>query len=174
MKKKNIKVEGFIRPGFHLKGNIDAQAKLLYSLGSSARVRVRDIVRMAKKPSCPFHPNFTWDVKRAANAYWNEQAQYLIRGIGYRLIDVKHDRVISECRTAVSLVYDVSASRPHTSPRILVQTADMLADPKTRYAILNLAVAELESFIAKYGTLAEMAGVIKVARRVIVKLAKKI
>lgn len=41
------------------------------------------VVQDAKRKDSPLHQHFTWDVKKAAHAYWLDQARTLIRSVRY-------------------------------------------------------------------------------------------
>lgn len=47
------------------------------------RLTPQAVVEDAKKPSSPLHDEFQWDVKKAAYAYWIDQARTLITSVYY-------------------------------------------------------------------------------------------
>lgn len=49
------------------------------ALEKNGRVDPNDLISAAKHRSHPCHRDFTWDVERAAEERWRDQARYLIR-----------------------------------------------------------------------------------------------
>lgn len=45
------------------------------------KLTTRAVIEDAKNPKSPLHSCFTWDVKKAAMEYWQEQARNLIRSV---------------------------------------------------------------------------------------------
>ncbi len=111
-------------------------------------VTPKDIVDEARSRSSVLHRYFTWDDHKAAEAYRESQAQYLLRGIEIRIIS-NHKMIIT--RAFVS-IRDEHRYEPIRS---------VLEVPAWREGLLNGALAELQSFKRKYATLKELAGLFK-------------
>lgn len=112
-------------------------------------LRPRDVVEAARDPQSPLHGYFCWDDHEAAERWRLEQAQALIRA-AVTIVREDHPPV----RAFVSLVADrAPGGGPYRA------TADVLAAPDLRSALLEQAKRELAAFRRKYAVLSELAKV---------------
>lgn len=60
--------------------------------GRTGQLRASDIVEDAKKKTSPLHSLFDWNVRRAAEAHWKEQAREIIRSVKM-VVETTHYRI---------------------------------------------------------------------------------
>ena len=142
------------KSGSHV--SIDAQAageemeklRTLYN----GRLETQMVVEAARDEHSPLHDHFEWDDTKAASAYRNDQAAYLIRCI---TVEVDNGLgLASPVRAFVSVKRD--EDRSYTS----VQHA--LSDSELRAQVLASAWAELEAWRKRHAELIELAKVFAV------------
>jgi hypothetical protein len=71
---------------------------------NDGRLTPEAVVEDAKNKDSPLHAHFTWDVKKAAQAYWIEQARTLITSVR---VEMRTDETVV---TSVAYVRDPSAT----------------------------------------------------------------
>lgn len=115
----------------------------------NGRLEASDVVRESRDPTSPLHPAFEWDNDRAADAYREDQARYIIRHIAVEMPSRKGDD--APIRAFVSVVRDTD--RSYTS------TAHALSDTELRQQVLDSAWRELEAWRNRHAELIELAEV---------------
>jgi hypothetical protein len=111
------------------------------------------IVDAARRRRSPLHKAFEWDDESAADGYRREQARYILRSIKVVYLETE-DKEEKTVRAFVRLSND----EPY-QPMIHV-----LSDPAKAARLLVKARAEMQSWIARYESLEEIAGIVKIAR----------
>lgn len=119
---------------------------------NDGRLTPEEIVKRAKSRRNPLHGHFTWDDSEAAHKYRLNEAQYLIRHLVYTPAETNH-----QVRQYSLVQAPKSAPAPR---RYYTDTEQAMSDPEFRKQILDNAMADLKRFRAKYGALAELAGVV--------------
>lgn len=85
-----------------------------------------DVVAAAKRPRSPLHKYFEWDIKRAAEQHWLEQARYLTRSVLVCWVNDKRGQPVEEHVRAIFSVHPAPASTDETpkgSVRVFRTTA---------------------------------------------------
>jgi hypothetical protein len=128
---------------------------------NGGQLHPQDVVGDARDPKSVLHPHFEWDVRKAAEAHWLDQARVLIRSI----------RVIDE---------DVD-DRPR--PAFLSIRADdgvgyrafkeVLASADLRQRLLEGAQRDLDAWTQRYRELREIVEMVEPARRELRRRASK-
>lgn len=104
------------------------------------------VVEDAKPETSPMHPAFTWDVQKAAQKCWEEEAGYLIRHI------VAVDDDGKEGPSFVSVQRD-------GRPQAYESTQSAMEDATIRKQVLDGALAELKAWQRRYHRLKELADI---------------
>jgi len=154
-----------------------AKAAFIRSLeDSSGRLEPEKVVEAARPPGSPIHEDFEWDVKKAAQQHWIEQARTLIRYVRFE--------VITETETIVVPYYIVDPDRaPKTQTsceltsfkgqraralRVLEDEVDRIAAAieRARKVALVLGVGpDLDTMLLNLETIAERARAAKAASK---------
>lgn len=113
----------------------------------NGRLEAADVVRESRDPTAPLHPAFEWDNEKAADAYREDQARYMIRSITVAMPSRKGED--APVRAFVSVVRDTD--RSYTS------TAHALSDTELRQQVLDSAWRELEAWRQRHAELIELA-----------------
>lgn len=74
----------------------DTQAKELDRIrrkSKDGKLHWQDVVKVAKDPKSCLHREFTWDLKRAAEELWAEQARDLIQSYTIRVMESHPQRI---------------------------------------------------------------------------------
>jgi hypothetical protein len=120
-------------------------------------LRPEDVVDFARNPATALHAAFTWDDTEAAKAYRLYQARQIIR-VSVVLLPMEPQ---VKYRAFVSLKDDRYHDRGYRS------LVTVLADGDLRQAMLAEAVVDMKTFIQKYKSLKELAGVFAEMEKVI-------
>ena len=122
----------------------------------------KKIITAAREPSHLFHPHFTWDVQRAAEERWMDQARILIRAI-----HIEDDR--TEDGTAPAFVsINGEAGTRYWAIKDVVKSKDLID------LVLKAAHRDLEAFEKRYRTLTDVCAVVGRAKTIVKrKLARK-
>ena len=115
-------------------------------------VSPQKIVAEAKKKSSPIHRFFTWDVKKAAQERWLDQARYYSRSVAVVYVAPK-----TQEETVVRAFH--SASSKDGAPRYFSLT-DVMSDDKLKAQVLKAAHTELQSWVTKYQIYTELAAIV--------------
>lgn len=65
----------------------DVKEAAILALQRDGDVDADDLIAAARDPTHPCHDDFTWDVGRAAEERWKDQAQALIRRVRFAVIE---------------------------------------------------------------------------------------
>lgn len=122
-------------------------------------LRPEDVIEYAKDPTTNLHDAFTWDDSIAANAWRKHQARQLIR-VSMEFLPMDPP---TKYKVFLSLKEDRYNDRGY---RAMV---DVLADGDLRQVMLSEAIMDMETFMQKYDTLKELAGVFAEMQKVIKK-----
>lgn len=112
------------------------------------------VVAAARDPRSPLHSHFTWDDSKAAIAHRLWQARSLIASVEF---EPTEDR--APFRAYVHIRNDGEADGRY------VATVDALADPETRKAVLQRALADLDRVRERYEQLSELASIWRAIRK---------
>jgi hypothetical protein len=124
-------------------------------------LRPEDVVDAARDRKSPLHEQFDWDDSEAAGKWRIHQARQLIRvTVTYR------EEVKQNVRVFVSLTPDRENDGGGYRSMVAV-----LSDSESRKQLLADAMAELNTFEAKYRALDELAGVFAAIRSTRKKVA---
>lgn len=108
------------------------------------------LVEEAKKRSSPFYRHFTWDIKKAAEERWLDQARGIIRCI--RRID---DDTGEDAGRAFLSVNNKGIAY-HSTTKVMTSR-------EMQFAVLRQARADLKSFTIRYSQLRDICALVKVA-----------
>jgi len=114
------------------------------------------ILKEARKPKSPLHSFFEWDPVKAHSFYLRERARELIRKWYVQKQLVENTVLV---RGAVSLYVDDEESEGRAPTRAYFGTDHVLRSSTLTQKMLEVALAELESFQRKYATLTELSAV---------------
>lgn len=118
-------------------------------LSAEGRLTPRELVDESRDEDAPLHKAFEWNDAKAAEAYRETQASYIIRSV-----EIVREDVSGPVRAFVSLEVGEDGARTYQS------IEPTLRDAEGRDAVLAAARRELEAFRRKYGTLKELADVL--------------
>jgi len=118
------------------------------------RVTAQDLVKDGRRQGSPLHDYFEWDDAAAGAAFRVEQAKYLLRHleIGMKIND----------RTVLMRAFH-SVVLAQEERQVYVTLERVLAETDLRDQVLKEAVREIRAWQAKYGHLADCAGIVKPA-----------
>jgi len=144
---------------FRLRGRLDATAvgKELDELRKQhGEATPKRMWRKAQSDSSAMHGGFTWNIHKAAEERWEEQARYILQ---HHILDTVDDvKVEGEVRsTHFILGKPTSGTKPDGG--VWVHTADEMRTDEGRKTLLNMALRELAQFKQKYSWLEELANV---------------
>ena len=112
-------------------------------------LRCKDVVAFAQaQPESALHSQFMWDVERAAQSHWLQQARSLIR-IHVRVLEGNNEPV----RAFVSLMDDRSQEGGYRTIEAV------MADPQKRAALVAQALREANAWRNRYAQLQELSSI---------------
>lgn len=123
---------------------------------NGGRLETQIVVNAAKSSRSVLHKHFEWNVERAANAHWNDQARKLIASI--RIV-ADHGTEKRMTRGFVSISDDDGRAYHH------LETVLTNRDLQLRF--LQRAEADLNSFERRYRQLKEICELVEVARETV-------
>lgn len=124
------------------------------SSANRGRLEPEAVWKAAKARGHPLHKHFEWDVQKAAEAHWTDQARGLIR-----IIRIEEPEQADPVRAFLSVRDETgTAYRPTASIR---RSADMQA------ALLKQAERDLDAFERRYRSLADICAIVVEAREAI-------
>lgn len=115
-------------------------------LASEGRLTPKELVDESRPEDAPLHGEFEWDDARAAEAYRETQARYIIRSIELILEDGE------EKATPVRAFVAMQDAEPNE----YTQLTAVLDDDLRREKLLHKALQELLAFKRKYKSLTEL------------------
>ena len=143
------------RPGCHLK-KLDAEKCYgeieSFRSASGGEITAEALVDAARDEGLEIHKAFEWSDKKAAAEHRKNQARYLMRSIA-----VKH---VNAPGQPVSRAFEVSRVDPEDSRnrrKVYSTTAEIMADPESRAALLSRALADLQALRVRFKSLQELA-----------------
>lgn len=142
------------KQGSRLSGDAQEVGEVCAKLERKGDLTPKALVDASRSEKSPLHGYFEWDDEKAAEAYRETQAAYLIRSV---------EIVVSGSAEPVRAFVSVTAEGGERS-YMDVQAA--LSMQETRDEVLDRALAELRAFERKYNTLSELAGVLEAIRKV--------
>ena len=125
-------------------------------MSSNGELTPKALVDASRPEDAPLHKAFEWDDEKAAEAYRETQAAYIIRHI-----EVKREDMEEPVRAFFT------APTMSTTPCQYHSVEAILHDADGRDALLDSARRELEAFTRKYRQLAELADVIAAAEKLL-------
>lgn len=111
-------------------------------------IKPEAVVEFAKNPKTELHKHFTWDVDKAAQRYWVEQARAIIQEV--RVTIIHNDKEV-EHRCVISLMPD--RKQPGGGYRML---EDVMNDKQLHKEYLRTALLEFQALKRKYEKLTEL------------------
>lgn len=70
--------------------------RAIRSLEKNGKVDPEDLIAAARNPTHPCHGDFTWDINKAAEKCWRDEARRLIRMVGFTLkVEDSGQRVVN-------------------------------------------------------------------------------
>ncbi len=70
--------------------------RAIRSLEKNGKVDPADLIAAARNPTHPCHGDFTWDINKAAEKCWRDEARRLIRMVGFTLkVEDSGQRVVN-------------------------------------------------------------------------------
>lgn len=143
---------------FRLKETLDADAvgRELDALRRRGDTSPEAIWRHARSRRSAMHDAFTWDVQRAAEERWEDQARYILRH--HILATIDDEPVVGEVRSTLYIPGE-GEDGPDYEHGEWVYVPAALSEDEGRQRLLGLALAELEYFSRKYQHLSELANV---------------
>lgn len=123
-------------------------------LSEGGKLATHTVWREAKKKSSPLHNAFTWDVDKAAEERWADQARSLIRAVVEVEGDAERTAFINVCvRSAATEIQDEAVERYYQAVRVVasspVEYESALAASRTRLASAQNALQELLGLASK-------------------------
>lgn len=137
----------------HLSGDAQAVGEHLAELERNGPLTPRAVVDANREEGALLHGYFEWDDSVAAELYRESQAGYIIRMV----------EVVVQGAEPTRAFVSVTAKG---GDRSYMNVEAALSHSDTRQEVLDRALAELRAFEKKYGTLAELAGVLEEIRKV--------
>lgn len=124
-------------------------------LESKGKLTPKALVDVSRPEDAPLHKAFEWDDAKAAEAYRETQAHYIIRSI-----EVMPEKAKEPVRAFLAApLLDDGQQRCYKSTELILKDMD------GRAALLESAKRELMAFSRKYRQLAELSEVITAAER---------
>ena len=118
-------------------------------MSANGELTPRALVDASRPEDAPLHAAFEWDDEKAAEAYREGQAAYIIRSI-----EGEHEGMEEPVRAFFTVpTMGGEAYQYHSVEAVL-------KDANSREALLARAKRELEAFVRKYGQLEELAEII--------------
>lgn len=128
---------------------------------ADGHLRPQAVVEAAKDEASPLHQHFEWDVQKAAEAHWLDQAREIIRLV--RVID-DDDEEDAAPRAFLSI-----SDTEGTSYRAYSEIMD---SSDLQHAVLKQAKRDLEAFRRRYRGLQAVCDLVKVAEDAVDEVAR--
>lgn len=125
-------------------------------LSADGRLTPHELVEVSRPEDAPLHKAFEWDDAKAASAYRESQAAYIIRSV-----EVKREDMDEPIRAFFTVPTTSGQSYQYQSVEAILRDAD------SHDALLDAAKRELDSFTRKYRNLAELAEIITAAEKLL-------
>lgn len=125
-------------------------------LDAKGNLTPKALVEASRPEDAPLHKAFEWDDAKAADAYRETQASYLIRHI-----EVRHEGMPEPVRAFFTAPTTEGISYQYHSVETILRSAE------SRESLLEAAKRELEAFTRKYKQLAELAEIIDAAEKLL-------
>ncbi|MBR3223727.1 MAG: hypothetical protein IKF78_00205 [Atopobiaceae bacterium] len=125
-------------------------------MSANGELTPKALVDASRPEDAPLHKAFEWDDAKAAEAYRETQAAYIIRSIEVEREDMPEP--VRAFYTAPSM---------SAQPYQYYSVDAILRDSNGRDALLDAARRELEAFTRKYRQLTELADVIAAAEKLL-------
>lgn len=133
------------KTGVRAKVSAQVAGEVCSKLADRGRLTPHDLVDESRPEDAPLHGEFEWDDAKAAEAYRETQARYIIRSI-----DVVVEELDEPIRAFVPACDD-------ESPRAYSQIEVVMKSDSGRERTLRMAYEELSRFRNKYKTMVEFA-----------------
>lgn len=140
------KLPGLFKASAQVAGEVCAKLEC-----SADGLSAKSLVNASRDASAPLHGEFEWDDAVAGELYREDQARMLIRNI----VVVSHCREIAEPVRAFVRVSTTERKQQYHN----IQT--VIEDDFLKRQLLNAAQRDMDAFVRKYKTLAELADVIQ-------------
>ena len=125
-------------------------------LDAEGNLTPKALVEASRPEDAPLHKAFEWDDAKAAAAYRETQAAYIIRHI-----EVRREDMQEPVRAFLTAPTTDGSSFQYRSVEAI------LRDAASRESLLDAAKRELEAFTRKYKQLAELAEIIDAAEKLL-------
>ena len=133
------------KTGVRAKVSAQVAGEVCSRLADDGRLTPRDLVEESRPEDAPLHKEFEWDDAKAAEAYRETQASYIIRSI---------DVVVEELDEPVRAFVPVCEK---DSPGVYSPIEVVMKSDSGRERTLRMAYEELSRFRSKYKTMVEFA-----------------
>ena len=162
-----------VRSGYRIKGNPQDIGEELTELRKRHGERKPEIIwKAARKKTSALHNEFTWNVKKAAEKCWVEEALYVTQAITvttYQVIGGETQKV--EVRAFQGVIDEMD--KPF-GPVTYYTHAEVHANQSLYDRSLKSAVLYLQAAVEKYGELTELENVWKEIRKLDINKLLKI
>lgn len=145
------------RAGTRARVSAQVAGEICEQMSANGELTPKALVEASRPEDAPLHKAFEWDDAKAAEAYRETQAAYIIRHI-----EVERKDIAEPVRAFLTI-----PPTEEDAPHCYQSTEVILRDKDSREALLELAKRELAAFARKYQQLAELAGVIAEAEKLL-------
>ncbi len=133
------------KPASQIKCDAQKAGEVCEKLEKTVGLTAKNLLDASRPEDAPLHGEFEWDDTKAAEAYRETQASYIIRMLCVAPEEEQKEPVRAYFVTATAKVYE--------SVNVIMHDEDR------RSALLETALKELESFRRKYSALSELSEV---------------
>ncbi|KKL07852.1 hypothetical protein LCGC14_2581870 [marine sediment metagenome] len=151
-RKGKTRIEYRIADGAHItKDQAEPLFEVIKTKFNGERPIPEELVKEAKRKNSPIHHLFDWNVGRAAEAHWREQAQDYLRGIHMVEIDVETEVIIRGPVPFAVPTYDVR----NTHKVIAYTPTQRISAREPISVVLERARREFRSWVSRYSNYVE-------------------
>lgn len=148
-----------------MKINQAAEHELQVLLEEHGRLRPRTIVKHARSPKSALHAYFDWDLKVAAQSWWEHQARQILISVRIEIPNAQGAPI--RVREYVSLPSERATGGGYRPIR------DVMSNARERAELLESALKELRRVQFFYGSLKELTAVFAAVERATSRHARK-
>lgn len=132
------------KPASQIKCDAQKAGEVCEKLEKTVGLTAKNLLDASRPEDAPLHGEFEWDDTKAAEAYRETQASYIIRMLCIAPEEERKEPVRA---------YFVTEKQSYTNTHVILKDADK------RSALLDIALKELSAFKRKYAILTELADV---------------
>lgn len=129
-----------------IKADAQAAGAVFEQLEQTVGLTPKTLLDESRPEDAPLHGEFEWDDSKAAEAYRETQASFLIR-----MLCVAPENELEEVKQPVRAFFKTQTASQYES------VFTICAAPEKRTALFDVAKKELDAFVAKYSMLEEFA-----------------